>query len=270
MTNLLDFSLVKSYFHISPEGASTPLAEMLGTDFLLQPTRVKEMMLMAGDIVHATDLYLPASFFGTSFCSLCCTKLYFLAQSNQIVNLHLDNLLFQIEKHDDHAHLGYKIVNLQVNDVPTDEHADAFVLADWEAYIAETVTPAVEALAEVANVKPSMIWLQFGGIIAMLKDYVEKNETEEIIARFQHYYHLLTEQISAELFNRSKNPFKHTARYIDNPYQPGEYFIMRSACCFYDCRKGGEKCYVCPRLKEVDREAQKAAILASIEEKLPL
>ncbi|WP_052343734.1 hypothetical protein [Bacillus massiliigorillae] len=264
MTQLFDFSLAKSYFHISPEGAHNPLEEMPATDFLYNPLRIKEMMLAAGKTVQAYGLDLPASFFGTSFCNLCLTKLLFLTQYNKVLDLSLENLTFQIEVHNDHSHLGYKINELQYQDVPIEEE-ESFVLDDWQTFISSVVTPAVESIAQVADVKPSMIWLQFGGILGMVKDYMSKNErNEEIIARFNRQADLLSESLSPELFHRLRNPFKHKIRYTDNPYQPGEQFIMRSACCLYDCRNNGKKCYVCPRLTEKEREKRKEEILASL------
>lgn len=264
MTQPFDFSLATSYFHISPEGANNPLEEMPATDFLHNPTRLREMMETAGKPIQAYNLDLPASFFGTSLCNLCLTKLLFLTQYNKRLDLSLGNLTFQIEVHHNYLHLGYKINELLYKDVPSDNE-EAFLLEDWQSFITQTITPAVESIAKVANVKSAMIWLQFGGILGMLKDYIYKNEkNDEIIERFNRHAQLLSESLSPSLFHRTKNPFKHNIRYIDNPYQPGEQYVLRSSCCLYDCRINGEKCYVCPRLTEKEREERKAQIIASL------
>ncbi|MEK5253913.1 hypothetical protein NST74_10675 [Paenibacillus sp. FSL F4-0125] len=72
MSQELDFSLVNTYYHISPDGAENPLAEMPATDFF-EMGQVRGLMQQAGEIVQAHGLELPASFFGTSLCNLCST-----------------------------------------------------------------------------------------------------------------------------------------------------------------------------------------------------
>lgn len=263
MISPLDFSLVNSYYHISPNGAENPLAEMPATDFF-DMNRVKGLMQLAGETVQAQGLDLPASFFGTSLCNLCSTKLIFLAQYNKMLDLSLKHLTFQIEVHEDHAHLGYKINELHVKDVPEEEQ-EKVILKDWEVFITYTVTPAVEAIAEAAGVKSAMIWQQFGGEIGMLREFIAQNETrEEVLERFNRNFLLLSESISPELFHRNRNPFKHTIRYTDNPYHERERLVLRSSCCLYYCRDNGEKCYVCPRLTEEEREEKKVKILATL------
>ncbi|AIQ35097.1 (2Fe-2S)-binding protein [Paenibacillus sp. FSL R5-0345] len=263
MSQELDFSLVNSYYHISPDGAENPLAEMPATDFF-EMGQVRGLMQQAGEIVQAHGLDLPASFFGTSLCNLCSTKLIFLAQYNKILDLSLERLTFQIEAHEDHVHLGYKIKELHYKDVPEKE-LESMILKDWEVFIIHTVTPAVEAIAAAAGVKSAMIWQQFGGEIGMLREYIAQNETrEEVLERFNRNFLLLSESISPELFHRNRNPFKHTIRYTDNPYQAGEQLALRSSCCLYFCRENGEKCYVCPRLKDEEREEKRMKILATL------
>ncbi|WP_275901445.1 (2Fe-2S)-binding protein [Cohnella algarum] len=38
--------------------------------------------------------------------------------------------------------------------------------------------------------------------------------------------------------------------------------MIRSACCMYYCREGGEKCFNCPRLTPDEREAMRESIMA--------
>jgi hypothetical protein len=86
---------VNTYYHISPDGAENPLAEMAAADFF-EMDQVRGLMQQAGETVQAHGLDLPASFFGTSICNLCSTKLIFLAQYNKILDLSLEHLTFQI------------------------------------------------------------------------------------------------------------------------------------------------------------------------------
>jgi ferric iron reductase protein FhuF len=162
---------------------------------------VRGLMRQAGETVQAHGLDLPASFFGTSLCNLCSTKLIFIAQYNKMLDLSLQHLTFQIEIHEDHVHLGYKINQLHYKDVPEEEQ-EMMILKDWETFITHTVTPAVEAIAEAAGVKSAMIWQQFGGEVGMLREFIAQNETcEEVVERFNRNFLLLSESISPEFFS---------------------------------------------------------------------
>ncbi|MWC28809.1 hypothetical protein [Paenibacillus sp. MMS18-CY102] len=258
-----DFSLVKTYLHISPEGVDHLLDEMAGTEFF-NSARLVEMMEKTGEAVQANGRKLPGSFFGTSLSHLCITKLIFLAMYDKVIDLSLDNVMLQIDYEEGHGHphLGYRIKEVRVQDMPAG-NGDGFVLADWRKFLSASVTPAVEAIAEAANAKAEMIWQQFGGITGMVRDFVQNMQLPpEVAERFTHHFNLLSEEVAPDVFNRRRNPFKWELRYIDNPYEPGEQWVMRSACCYYDSRKDGEKCFVCPRMTLAERAEKVACIQA--------
>ncbi|QHW34031.1 hypothetical protein GZH47_26710 [Paenibacillus rhizovicinus] len=264
MTTAYDFSLVKTYLHISPEGVEHVLDEMPAVDFY-RIERLQEMMDKAGAIVQATDRLLAGSFIGTSLCNLCVTKLIFMAMYGKVLDLPLTNLSFQIDYEEGHGHphFGYRINEVLTRDIPA-ESGDAFVKADWERFMVEDVTPAVEAIAEAADMKPEIIWAQFGGNAGYVKDFVRKMELPaEFKARFDHHFQLLSEAIEAEAFNRKRNPFQWKPRYVDNPYQAGEQWPMKSGCCQYDRREGGTKCFTCPRMSPAEREQELQRIQAA-------
>lgn len=265
MTTAYDFSLIKMYLHISPEGADHILDEMPAVDFF-QPARLEDMLRKTGETVQAIDNQLAGSFFGTSLCNLCITKLYFLSAYNKVLDLSLDHLLFQIdyEEGHGHAHLGYKINQLITQDIPS-ENGEAFVLADWEHFIVTTVRPAVEAIASAASMKPEMIWQQFGGLAGMMMEFVHAMQLpEQVKDGFNYHFKLLTESISLEVFNRKRNPFQWTRRYVANPLKPDENWVMRSSCCLFDRRADGTKCYVCPRMTPEEREVRSKEMLERI------
>lgn len=257
MTTVYDFSLVKSYLHISPEGADHVLDEMPAVQFF-DAERLIKMMLRTGAIVQATDGKLAGSFFGTSLCNLCVTKLVFLAMYGKVLDLSLGNLSFQIDYEEGHGHphLGYRIQTLIAREIPA-EQGDAFVVAEWQRFIERDVAPAVEAIAKASEMKPEQIWSQFGGIAVSVKDFVGQMALPDAMkARFEHHFRLLSDAIPAETFKRKRNPFQWEARYVDNPYQAGKRWAMRSGCCQYDRREGGEKCFVCPRMTPDERACE--------------
>lgn len=263
----MDFSLVEMYFHISPEGMEEAVFQLPAAEF-----RNKEAMQIAlaagGQMVQATGNELAASFIGTSLCNACSVMLLMAAQYNRLLDLSMNNLTLQVELHDDHAHLGYKIESLRWQDLPQEEPAwSGFLLARMTDYITNEVVPAVEAIAEHAGVKNAMIWSQYAYQLAFVRDFVQENEPrQEVLARFLRGYELVTEGIPAEAFNRKRNPFLMTSpRFVDNPWEPEKPIMLRSSCCMYNCRVGGEKCYNCPKMTHDEREIRKAQVLAELE-----
>lgn len=264
MSTELDFSLIKMYFHTSPEGADHPILEMRADQFLNTET-AEQAFVEAGKLVQAIGLELPASFAGTSFGNLCAIQLLMFAQYHIILDLSLPNLMFQVEAHDDHAHLGYRILELRTIQAPT-EGQEAWLAAQLEQFIRETVTPAVCAIAQAAGVKPQMIWQQYGSLLAYVRDYVHANiPVPVMVETFDTGYRAIMEQVPPEAFGVRRNPFVHTPRYIDSPYTPGETLMLNSSCCMYDKRENGIKCYSCPRLTPDERESMRLEICAKAE-----
>ncbi|WP_173275099.1 (2Fe-2S)-binding protein [Paenibacillus sp. NEAU-GSW1] len=259
MEQLFDFTIVKMYYHVSPEGADHPIYEV-AADELFNSAMLQEALRMGGATVQATSLALPASFVGTSLCKLTLIQLLFASQVDRLIDLSPDNLIFQVELHDDHAHLGYKIKELRSVPLPADgeEHRRAFLLNHWREYFSSFITPAVEALAEAAELKPDAIWQQFGGQLTYLKDFLTSYLGEgAILDKFIRDSGQLIELLEPELFRRRRNPYQHlNPRYVENPLNPDEKWLMQSSCCLYDRRENGSKCYTCPRLTAEEREAR--------------
>lgn len=262
MTTELDFSLIKYFFHISPEGADHPDYSLPAASFY-DPEQAKQAVDFTGAFVQAIGTKTASSFMGMSFFNLAITKLLIGVLNNRSLELPIENLTYQLEKHDDHAHLGYRINEIRSKEIPEGESRAAFIRSEMAAYIEKTVTPGIEAIAAAGNVKTAMIWTQFGTQILEVRDYVvEYEKRPELIERFLHDFNILLE-LPAELFKRSRNPFVYTARFIDNPWHADKPLMMRSACCYYDCRVDGQKCYNCPRMLSEEREERKNLVLAS-------
>lgn len=263
MTQDMDFTLVESFFHISPKGADHPYYELPATDFLDQAIS-HATLVKAGEMVQAIGMQLPASFVGTSFFHLCITNLIFSAQYNRYLDLSLHNLIYQLEKHDDHAHLGFKIKELRWTEVPTGEQErKTFLENAFSSFFNQEINGIVEAVASSANLKSGMIWNQVGTLFLSVVEYIEENiKDQTLVDRFKSDFDVLV-GLPAEVFNRKRSPFIHKPRYIDNPWSPPNGKTMiRSACCMYDCRVDGQKCYTCPRMLPEEREERRKLVLA--------
>lgn len=258
-TPAIDFSLLKTYFHISPEGADHPELTLPAAE-LLEAAPMLDLLQRTQQQYKALDLELPASFIGLSLYGLTAAQLILLAQYDVWVDLSLDNLDFQHEAHDDHAHAGYKLRELRTQSVPTGAERASFIVTAWTHQFQQTVVPLIENVARQAGVKPQMIWSQFGGRQSFLRDYIHENiQHEALLARFDDEDRRLSE-LPADLFGMRRNPYIHNPRRIASPYTEGKTVIIRSSCCMYYKREEGRKCYNCPMLTDTERESMKQTI----------
>jgi len=263
MSTEIDFTWIRGFFRISPEGAENPVLELPGTD-LLDGSKLLPALEAAGRIVRATGLELPASFAGLTLCNLCAVSLIVMARHNRMPDLSLSNLTFQLELQGSFFYFGYKIHDLRWKDIPESPGTEraASAVQEWIPWFREAVVPAVEAIAAGAGVKPELIWGQFGGHLARVREFAVREERrDDALTRLDHDVRTLT-GLPAELFRRKRNPFVYRPRYIEDPYRPGERMMMRSSCCMYYCRAEGAKCYNCPRLTSEERESMRQAIAA--------
>jgi len=257
----LDFSLAELYFHTSPTGAKHPVFEMPAAQFL-DAEQVRHAFEQAGRLVQAHGNDLPASFIGTSMCNLCAIQFIMYAQHGVVLDLTLPNLTFQIEQHDDHAHLGFRIERVRTTEPPADG-AYEWLAQYFTAFVEHTVKPSVLAMADAAGLKPQAIWQQFGGIVAYVREYVQTYiSVPSVVEAFELAFRAMTEGVPAETFGLRRNPFVHQPRYVDNPYDPNpdSRMMMKSSCCFYDKRDNGVKCYSCPKLTESERDELRVQI----------
>lgn len=265
MTDEIDWTLVEQYYSISPTGAVEPLAE-LPAAMLLDRKQAITILEQGGAAVRATGLELPASFVGLTFFYLFASTVTIMAQSNRMPDLSLDNLTFQLVRYgDEHVRLGYRVHQASGQELPEEPEAmEAVVELELTRYIQEVLVPLVESIAETAGLKSAMIWNQFSGQYTYLKKFFHMHVDEaKERARFDRIYELILNRISPEVFGRRRHPLIHKPRYIDNPANPEEKWMLRSSCCMYYARENGVKCYTCPKMTPAELAERTQALLAA-------
>jgi ferric iron reductase protein FhuF len=262
---IMNLKIAEDFFHISTKGSDNPLLSIAATE-ILHHERMTEVLQNGASLVKGIGLEIGVSFLGLAFFGLVATKQIVMSEYNRVLDLSLDNMTIQLESHGDHAHVCFKITELKWADLPA-EGRTAAITSEWKSYFAQTINPLIEATSGAAGLKPAMIWNQYGARNAYMTDYMKGIIPEgPMRQQFEDDFLLLT-GMPAETFNlKRNNPFEHTACYIDSPYEAGKQVMMRSACCMYYRREGGEKCYTCPILKEEDRAQLKLKIEASRQE----
>ncbi|MHA6484073.1 (2Fe-2S)-binding protein [Paenibacillus sp. strain BS8-2] len=263
MTSKLDFTIIDSFYHISPHGFSEPHAEWPAKD-LLDPDVAKDVLNRTGMLWKACGYELPVSYVGITMFNFCVTSLFFSAKDNVWVNFKLEDMTFQLEQHDDHAHIGYRLDKLDIVPLPADENErQTFLNSAWPQWIAEMIKPFVEGIARAGGLKAEMIWGQFGAQLLSTLEYVSSNlGVPALVARIEADLPLL-QALDPECFGRRRNPFIHKPRYVDNPWSPPDgTYMLRSACCMFDHREDGQKCYNCPRMLPEERDERRKLVLA--------
>lgn len=260
MAESLDFSIAEKYFRISLNQAQDALLSVPAAE-LLKPDVMDEVLHCSAKALKAFALDLPASFVGLSLFGLSASVQYFLSKYNRFIDLRLDNMVFQIEPYGNLALGSFWVKELRMREVPAEDR-QTFIIHELTHFYRETLNPILQLTAARAGVKPDLIWNQYGARMTFARDLFLANEpSEEVRNRFLQDLDLLVHGLSPALFHRKKNPFAHKPRYTENPWQKGELTVIRSSCCLYYRREGGEKCYNCPLLTDQEREAKKNEML---------
>ncbi|WP_308634225.1 hypothetical protein [Paenibacillus silvisoli] len=263
--NAVDFSFLNAYYiRISPDGAANPSFEMPAADFM-RAKAVSDAIVAGGSAVRPTGNELAASFIGGSLFGLCAARLLFLARYNAVLDLSLHRLTFQIENFGTYNLFGFKLDDdYDLSAVPDDANRGEFIQSVFENDFKRLIAPIIRSLSETAGMKPDLIWQQYGSMLAnLMKSAAAKETNGDALERLKHDCGVLLNRMDGSVFGSRKNPFVHTPRYIDNPYQPGSTMMIRSGCCMYYCREDGDMCYNCPKLAPAKREARRLEILAA-------
>lgn len=256
MTKEIDLSLAEHFFRISLNKADNPVFSVPCSE-LLQAEGMDRVLHLSKQHFAAPDLVLPASFIANAFIGICSTMQLYLSLYNKLLDLSLDHLTFQAQPHGALIYGSFQITHLEWRDL-AEENRESVIMDTLTHFYRETINPVIEHTAQRAGIQPGVLWNQFGGKMAYLKDYILQSDfSDEMKERFVRDYELLIQKMSPSVFNRRKNPFKYLPTYIDNPRDPEKPIMMRSSCCMYYKRDNGELCYNCPRLSEEKRQEKK-------------
>lgn len=260
-----DFTLEERLFRVSEAGMESPTFEMPAAHWL-QPAKALEALEAGGGMSKAIGMKLPVSYAGLSVLNLVLVQLLFLVRHDRWLDLSLDVLTFQMEEKYDIMQTGYRIHALRWTALPEPAGSrEDFLVRQWRRYLQTHIRPAIDTIAASAGLKPDLIWNQAGGRLAGIREYLHQYvpaADDDFLARYDRHADVLSRRLTAEDFDRRRNPFDWQPRFTDNPWKPGGRMMIRSSCCMYDCREGGQKCYNCPQLTAEERDVRRAAVLA--------
>ncbi|WP_050615705.1 hypothetical protein [Bacillus testis] len=243
---IIDLTFPKQFCSVSQEGEAE-LLEEVPASVLLDDQATASLMDRVSDAYEATNKLLPASVLGLSLFGLCGTQLYVLARYNSLLSLSLDRLTLQIALYNRQIpYMAFKMNNLALE--------ASFSKTDILDQLTASVINPVGRISRLAGVKSSLIYNQYGARMSMLEQSFLQQENLQAYANQFIDYLQWYKQIPGTYFQGGINPFIHTPVYISHPFVEGEQMMLRSACCMYHCRKGGQKCYNCPALTAAARQ----------------
>ncbi|MEF3304516.1 (2Fe-2S)-binding protein [Paenibacillus sp. GYB003] len=252
----LDLSLAEKYFHISPSGSDDPVYSTPAAD-LLRPETMDDLLRRGRDMLNGLGLDIAVSFVGLAFFGIPAAVHTYMWLYGRVLDLSIDNLTVQLERHGDHPHLILNINEVRWSPLPEQGRDDA-VVQELTRLFRRTVNPVVEFAAARGGFKPDLIWNQFGARMVTVSDFViQFAPDEEARQNYRKHLELLVDGLGPEVFNRRKNPYVHEPVYVESPYDPDKKVIVRSSCCMWYRRENGVKCYTCPILNDAKREEMK-------------
>lgn len=258
MDDQIDLSLLQRFFSLSQEGAEYPFFEVPAMD-LLQPEHMEEALKVCKHYLKAYQLDLPASFLGLSYFYIGAAVQTCLSLYNQVIDYSLPNFILQLKDQGNYIQVIFKMKNISTVSLHPSNRKEQVKRSLSEVY-QNNILPLVQVTASQAEIKPDLIWAQYGARMTYVHDILLKQELrKEIKLRITDDQELLM-ALPPEVFNRKRNPFMYRPRYADNPWQPGEPMLIRSSCCLYYNREGGDFCYNCPKLSRKERERRKETI----------
>ncbi|MEF3303426.1 hypothetical protein [Paenibacillus sp. GYB003] len=242
---------IEQLFHISAKGADNPDCSVRAID-LLEREPMLGLLTRYGEMMKAHGLELAVSFFGVGLFGLVAANHWAMSRCGRLPDLSLVQLTVQLEVRDYGGQFVFKLGDAAWTDLP-ENRREAFVEEAWVRYFQEQLNPLVESAASAAGLKSGLIWNQYGSTAAFYMDYIRETvPAGEELERCEADFAILR-GLPGSVFNRRSNPFRHTPRYAPNPFQPDKPIMIRSACCMYDKRENGTKCYYCPIVSDSER-----------------
>ncbi|BBI31007.1 (2Fe-2S)-binding protein [Cohnella abietis] len=212
-------------------------------------------------LITASERSTGAAFFCTWFAGVCSALQQMLYHSDgPILDLSLSNLSVQLYAGTHYPLFSFKIIETRYIDTPdTDRHT--WCKALLSSFYKEQVTPLMLILSQAAQMRVIPLW---GQLVYALYDQRENELAtasdnaykENIISQFN----ILSHDVDASAFGLRKNPFDIKLKFIDDPVNPDQKLLVKTACCLaYRLGARSDYCYTCPRLKEKDRESMRVS-----------
>jgi ferric iron reductase protein FhuF len=227
---------------------------------LVERDEMEKFIEVYAPLVKALDRLAAVTYFCNQFANACLSLQYAVSVLGKSIDLSLERITVQLFAVGEGKYgVACKLDRWAEEREPKDEaERQVWLERVYAAFYENTVRRLYESAAIVGGVDAGQMW----GLLPTRFNYMTEQwmlaaASEEERSRVSADYALLTREIPAAVFGRSKNPFDVKIRWIEDLKDPCKQVRMKNACCQYYRTEGGYYCYTCPRIKESEREERR-------------
>lgn len=212
-----------------------------------------------GPRMKALDHKAVAAYFANWLANVAFSLQYSLSIHQAALDINLSNLWVHLVPSDGYCRIAFSIKEWVIEQAPSDQMNREVWLNDiFTRFYHDTTRPLLRLMSEISGLAISEVWGQLPTKFNYYMETFEKkiNDCNEL-TRLSEDYRYLVNDLPAEVFGLSRNPFRVTVRKIEDLADPGQTIQMRNRCCYYYLTDGGAYCYSCPRLKEEERSTRR-------------
>ncbi len=212
-----------------------------------------------GPLMKALDDKAVAAYFANWLSYVAFSLQYSVSIHQSALVINHSNLLLHLIPSDGYCRVAFSLKEWNFIQSPIDQvEREVWRKEIFTRFYRDTAEPLLSLISEISGLTIGDVW---GQLPTKFNYYVEDLETKisdcNVLMRLQEDYRFLINDLPAEVFGLSRNPFRVIVRKIEHLTDPEQTVQMRNRCCYYYSTDGGNYCYTCPRLKEEERAARR-------------
>lgn len=210
-------------------------------------------------LMKALDNKAVAAYFSSWLANVAFSLQYSLSIHQTALDINLSNLMVHLVPSDGYCRISFSLKKWAIEQASSDQMDREVWRNDIiTRFYRDTARPLLSLMSEISALAISEVWGQLPTKFNYYMETFEKKINDcNALTRLTEDYRYLVNDLPAEVFGLSRNPFRVTVRKIEDLADSGETIQMRNRCCYYYLTDGGAYCYSCPRLKEEERSTRR-------------
>lgn len=260
----IDWAILNEHYYVSSVRKQEVLLTV-GGEQLLQREHARAFLELYGKGIKAEVLDAACTYFASWISGLCAAKQAALSYYEQSLDTRLSNLTVQLYASESgKPHIQFVLDHAEAKTCSAGRNREEWVAGELADFYQGAIRPLFESLAEAADVHSTLMWsLLPSGVYYRHDELLKRLQTSapEAAARLEKDYHILSKELSGDVFGTRRNPFNIEFRTIPSWKDPSVTLRQKSGCCLYYRTEGGTYCYTCPRMTDEQRELRKQELL---------
>ncbi|WP_232699562.1 hypothetical protein [Brevibacillus daliensis] len=197
----------------------------------------------------------------SSFLGLFCIAYQYALMHRMKLQVTVDTISLYVTRADKKIPLIFVLDEITMEECPyvEEEQVNSWRKEALIQFYSEIITPLLQSAAQSAGLPNGQLWGQIATRMYNVHDrLLREADSEEERQTLLECLDLLRDEISAEVFGRTRNPFLIRFTWLDDPLKPGEKMRRKASCCqaylrFDTCNY----CYSCPKITKEQREEKR-------------